>query len=68
MLLWPIEASLANVYRFAHEHFDADIDICVYLTNEHIRGSKLVLDDEKSFLAHQVSHKEKVEQEAEKRR
>ena len=63
--LWRI---CHTVYRSAHEHFDADINICVFLTNEHIRGSRLEMDDEKSFLAHQTNHFEKVQQEAIKRK
>jgi hypothetical protein len=36
--LWKV---ISDVYRWSHEHFDVDVDVCVMLTNEHIRNHDL---------------------------
>jgi hypothetical protein len=57
--LWQI---CHNIYRLSHQFFDQDIDICLWLTNEHIKHNHLSMDDHRVFLAHIVQHEAEVRQ------
>lgn len=59
---------MCTVYRSAHIHFNSDIDICILLTNEHIKGKPLHLGDQRSFLAHIAQQRQESEEKKAKKR
>jgi len=64
--LWPI---LHTTYRGDHSFFDADIDITLLLTNEHIKnGRGLFPDDQVFFAKAAVSQREAQEKRVAKRK
>lgn len=56
--LWGI---VRHTYKYDHQSFDADIDMCILLTNEHIRYARLTMEDAefyRSFLSERIRQKE----------
>jgi len=63
--LWGI---LRETYRWDHSHFDDDFDICVLLTNEHIRVHELLHQDYKMHKQILSSQKDAFETKERKRK
>ena len=62
--LWKI---LRGIYRWSHENFDIDFDICCLLTNLHIKSNRLEEID-RTFLLQLFQQKNLVLEEKEKKR
>lgn len=61
--LWGV---VRDVYRWDHETFDADVDICIMLTNEHIQHHSLEEIDAQFF--RQVAQQRRIVAEEKKRK
>ncbi len=48
--VWKLWKVARGVYRWDHRHFDVDIDVCILLTNEHIKRHDLVELDYRLYL------------------
>ena len=54
-------------YRFSHEKFDMDFDICAMLTNEHIKAN-LLLEKDQVFYHNLLNLRRSQQEEKQKRR
>jgi hypothetical protein len=57
-----------NTYRYSHENFDDDMDICILLTNEHLKIHNTSEQDGKFFQSLMVQRMKEFEKKEEKRR